>query len=150
MTKKRYAARRNSKLARFRKIFLFSLLLVCLCSLGLFAYRYHLTEPDSILKTVSNLKNWMADRKAGLNKQVAKAKQLATHKPESKPNVHFEFYTALPKMQIEPSIASSESVKRDQSKQIVERKKESPNQLNKVFDAEALERDFSQQLAQKR
>jgi len=150
MTKKRYAARRNSKATRFRKFFLFSVLLVSLC-FGLFAYRYqsHITELESISQAISHLKSWMADRKTGLNKQVAKAKQLAIRKPEPKPSVHFEFYTALPKMQIEPSHIASDSLKKDQPKQVVNHSKALTNPFNNVFDAEQLEKDFLQQLAQK-
>jgi hypothetical protein len=151
MTKKRYSARRNSKSIRFRRFFLLSLLFVFLC-FGVFLYRYpsaQLTQTGTVSQTISHLKNWMIDRKAGLNKQVAKAKQLAIHKSEPKPAVHFEFYTALPKMQIEPSHTSSDSLKNNSPRQLVNRSQESISPLNNVFNAEQLEKDFSQQLAQK-
>lgn len=49
---------------------------------------------------VSRFRGWVGERKTHLNHGLDKVKKLAANKTEAEPQIHFEFYTALPKMQV--------------------------------------------------
>lgn len=51
---------------------------------------------------VAYLENWMAERKNHINQNLEKVKRVAVN-DENAPPIHFEFYTALPNMQVKVS-----------------------------------------------
>src|SRR3990167_2707059 len=69
---------------------------------GILLYRDK-TNPFSTLfntPALSRLVAWIGDHKAHVRQNVVKVKQLVTNKEETEPAIHFEFYTALPDMQV--------------------------------------------------
>jgi flagellar basal body-associated protein FliL len=56
----------------------------------------------------TQMKTWMSERRGHLNKKVAKIKPVKIRQNESEPQIHFEFYTALPNMQVNGSHALAE------------------------------------------
>lgn len=46
------------------------------------------------------MQHWVSASRHHLHQDLAKMKQLAIKKKEGPPPIHFEFYTALPKMQV--------------------------------------------------
>jgi len=51
----------------------------------------------------SRMKTWVSERKSHLNQGLVKVKRLAANKSDPAPEIHFEFYTALPNMQVKLS-----------------------------------------------
>jgi flagellar basal body-associated protein FliL len=48
----------------------------------------------------TQIKAWMADRRGHLTKKASQPKHVLAKQHESEPQIHFEFYTALPNMQV--------------------------------------------------
>ncbi len=61
-------------------------------------------KPSPIVPFVSSyvtrLKIWITERKAHLHQSIVQAKRLDVNKNEVEHDIHFEFYTALPSMQV--------------------------------------------------
>ncbi len=72
-----------------------SVLFVCL--VGFFPYKKTFPLVSSYFV---RLKIGIAERKAHLHQETLKAKQIAVKKNEADPEIHFEFYTVLPNMQV--------------------------------------------------
>ncbi len=51
----------------------------------------------------SRMKTWVSERKTHINQGLVKVKRLAANKNAPPPEIHFEFYTTLPKMQVKLS-----------------------------------------------
>jgi hypothetical protein len=95
-SRKRYSDKRALKQKRRRMIYI-SLFLVLLGCIGAGIY-YVKDKPF-----VASAKSWLVERKSHLQKGVVKVKQLAANKETPPEQIHFDFYTALPNMHIEPS-----------------------------------------------
>ena len=112
--------------------------------MGFYFYRTDRMPFDGlVVSTVGQIKTWARDRKNNLQQGVVKVKQLAIKKPAEEPQIHFEFYTALPDMQMtapEP----------EQSEGDIALKKEALRShvaANALFaSSEELEHDLSEQL----
>jgi cell division protein FtsN len=77
-------------------------------SVAVYQYKNH-TLTTSVITTYANrFKTWIAEHRHHLQQGLVKVKQLATTKPEDQP-IHFEFYTALPKMQVTVSAPDTTS-----------------------------------------
>lgn len=91
-----------------------SALAVIVLGAGLFIYQQRQTEGrwPAFTATLGEMKAWVAERKSRLKSEVAAAKTLAAAPDEAASQVHFEFYTSLPNMQVSataPVVASSTS-----------------------------------------
>ena len=53
-----------------------------------------------VVASVAHVKTWLAERHQHLHQHMTQVKQLAANKPAAEPAIHFEFYTALPNMQV--------------------------------------------------
>lgn len=105
---------------------------------------------------VEQMKNWVAERKNHLHKNLEKVKQVAVRKSEPPPPIHFEFYTALPNMQvplpetekneIHPVVATANQAL---PATIPQTKKISTTNANTtIFDADRLQRALKEELNQ--
>src|SRR3990167_9175223 len=112
--KSNYAAKRAAGRARRRWVMLAVMFVLVIggCS-ALFVYiANHQQERFSqFSRKVMGLSHWFADRKTrlqtGLDKKLADIKQVSVKADEDK-DLHFEFYTALPAMQISVSRAEAD------------------------------------------
>lgn len=119
------------------------LILFSLCAL-LVSYQYHKNPKNypAILASITKMTNWVSERKNHLHKNIVKVKQLATSKnPEDVP-IHFEFYSALPKMQMIAPVDKTETVMNP----ALNRPLKKPLIKSVVADASELEEDLSSQL----
>jgi cell division protein FtsN len=109
--------------------------------------------PPIVSSYVEQMKSWVAERKNHLNKNLEKVKQVAVRKSEPAPPIHFEFYTALPNMQVplpemekneNPIVATANSGLPATISQI---KKTATNiSSNTIFDADRLQRALKEEL----
>ena len=110
------------------------------------AYKYPFQTPISsfipgpIVSYTEKIRSWITERKEHFHKKMDKVKQVALRRVDSNPPpIQFEFYTALPNMQIpvpEPETkVSSSTTKSTQEKKSIA-----------LFDAERLQREFKQEL----
>lgn len=110
-----------------------------ICLAGFFSYNKSPTS--SLLSSyVAHVKTWIAERKARLHHEVVKAKQVVVNKNDSEPEIHFEFYTALPNMQITVSGPFTNEKSRDSNTNLAI--KMASKQMA-IFDEEQIEREFS-------
>lgn len=156
---KRKSSKKNSSHSKWRWVLIGSASIIC-CMVILVAdlYREHSLIstfiPSNVSLYVEQMKSWIAERRNHLHKNLEKVKQVAVRKGDPSPPIHFEFYTALPNMQvpIPESAKSEESVvaAANQSHKITPPiKKPSVNVANTtIFDADRLQRAFKEELNQ--
>jgi hypothetical protein len=108
-TKKNVAMKRTSEFARWLRILLIGVMVLLLTGIIFFAYQYPKGGPGSsvIASYSSRITHFIAAHKNHLHRNLVKVKQLTMNKNESEPQIHFEFYTALPNMHISASEASA-------------------------------------------
>jgi len=133
---------------------LLSVVLVSLMSgLGFFVYQVR-RQPDQfplIASGVQRVADWVAARKTHMSEKLEKVGRMAANKEanNAEQQVHFEFYTALPNMQIVAmeSETSEASVPKKVSPIVPSvAKKVSPI----VVSANDLERELSEQLSKQK
>ncbi|RDI41679.1 SPOR domain-containing protein [Aquicella lusitana] len=115
------------------------------CCVAYFAYQHIRANAGFSEGAVyfSQIKNWFGERKSRLRQDIAKAKQLVKNREKpAEPTIHFEFYTALPNMQV---TVSEPADKAEKSKnEIKMASKRHPAFLN----ADELEREFAKEIRQ--
>src|SRR5580698_3378361 len=80
-------------------IFMVMIILVTAIA-GFFTYKKQSPIVPFVSSYVTRLKTWITERKAHLHQSMVKVKRIAVNKNEVEHEVHFEFYTALPSMQV--------------------------------------------------
>ncbi len=90
--KNRHATRRRTPAESRRRLVIGASVLGCLLVIsGLVAVGY--SQPQIF-------QYWVSKSRQHLHRDLAKVKQLAVKTKEGPPPIHFEFYTALPNMQV--------------------------------------------------
>lgn len=146
----RFAAKKSSReraSQRMRWVMLI-VLLVCAGS-GALLYRSRETVLPVVTASVDHIKQWLAERKNHLNKGLVKVKKLAAaNKNEAEPQIHFEFYSALPSMQMSAPVAA-ENTKATPPSAIASKTpvKKLPHGKS-IVDAASIERELSEQIKQ--
>ena len=81
---------------------LFAVIALVFAGLVYLEYHYKVTSTrfPAVKAYVSRVTSWIAERKSHLHNELSKVKQLAATQNNASQEVHFEFYTALPKMQV--------------------------------------------------
>ncbi len=101
----------------------------------------HWQMPTYISAYITRFNTWIAERKHHLN-PVAKVKQIAMDKTNAPEPIHFEFYTALPNMQVGmPNSVSHSNV-------VDNEKTNGKKAVNAApfISAEQLEKDFAREI----
>lgn len=124
-------------------------------SAGWFTYRY-LQTPEAFPRVAAYVERsqvWLQRNRTRLHQDIEKVKKIAANKPEAAPPIHFEFYTALPHMQVKlPGDVKEEEAQRPTkpvmtAESVVSEKPLKPMAGNKpIFDADQLQRAFSEEL----
>lgn len=99
--KKMFATKKTAKPKRLRWFFFASLLLFVLgAGTTFYQYKKILTSDSVIATNFAKISTWIAAHKTHLHDGLAKVKQIASNKDAEDEPIHFEFYTALPNMQV--------------------------------------------------
>lgn len=77
-----------------------AMVMLFLCLAGFFSYNKPSSFSPIISSSFSQLKFWVSECKRRFQQKVVKVKQAVVNKNPIEPDIHFEFYTALPNMQI--------------------------------------------------
>jgi hypothetical protein len=96
---------------------------------------------------MTRAKVWMTERKEYLHNDIEKVKRIAVNSEEAPP-VQFEFYNALPNMQVAISAPSVETPK----KKIIIHKPSENKKLaanSTIFDADRLQRAFDEEMKER-
>lgn len=121
---------------------------------GWFTYRY-LQTPEAFPRVASYVERsqeWLQRNRSRLHQDIEKVKKIAANKPEAAPPIHFEFYTALPHMQVKLPGDVKEEAQRPQNpvmtaESVVSNKPLKPVAGEKpIFDADQLQRAFGEEL----
>lgn len=159
--RKRVAANQAIQDRQLRRtwVFVFALVAILLGSLLWFGYQYQSLSAQGTHKMtayVAQMQQWMTERKTRLHDKVDSVKKIVTHKLDPNPPIHFEFYTALPHMQIKLSDASKTegSARRINATMtadsVVNRKPvKQPVVSAGIFDANQLQRALHEELQRK-
>lgn len=130
---------------------------VVLGGAGWFTYRY-LQAPEAFPRVaayVERSQEWLSQHNTRLHQNIEKVKKIASNKPDATPPIHFEFYTALPHMQVKlPDAAKEEDESTPPSanpvitaESVVSNKPLKPSSGTKpIFDADQLQRAFGEEL----
>jgi cell division protein FtsN len=127
--------------SRRRTPILFVSLAILLSGAGLIAYQYkkHPEHFPVAAATFSRFTNWLSQKKQ-TEQEDGKAKSLADNEDVSHSKIHFEFYTALPNMHMEPITKINKPAPETVTPKTTEIAQTS------VINPAELERDFSTQL----
>lgn len=146
------SAMKQSVFGRWRWPISLCLLAFLLVGAGYFILQHQRTSPW-ILSYFSRIEAWVAERKqhwqkGGARDNTVKAKITTANKNNnSPPPIHFEFYTALPDMQVAVSEPVMQAKTVVTSGSVVSKKSSSSSIKNvTVVSAEELEQEFSKQL----
>jgi hypothetical protein len=134
---------------------------VLICAVACYAWlRYHPQNQMQVTASFSRMKTWVSERKTHLNQGLVKVKRLAANK-DVPPEIHFEFYTALPGMQVkvvdlnaQERNAQSGRTRKDivpGAAVVSEKTQSTASKLSStaIFSEHDLERDLSAQVIQK-
>lgn len=128
---KKYSRRSHAR-TKWLIIFIFMLIILLFAS-GVFIYKHKkpLVLTQIFTSEFNRVKSWLDERKQGWRKNLVKTQPVVNHKDEIKPDIHFEFYTALPRMQIK-----------------VQENPKPENITNdaKIFDAEKLQHSLANEI----
>lgn len=137
----RHAAKRSSHHGR-RISYLWSLVfVVLLIGAGFYVYKYRSSLPvTGISGYVEKISTWVKDYRGQLKQKIDKAKSLVKDAEAPPPEMHFEFYSALPNMQMNATDAVSQ---KNQIQEKPANKKIISSANPFAVSAEELEKDFS-------
>jgi hypothetical protein len=113
-SKRRYIEKRSGMNSR---IVFFIIFLVLLSGIGIGVYQYRKEHSTIVSTYFASLTNWFAERKNHLHQGMGKTKQLSEAKEAQPEQIHFEFYTTLPNMQIKPKEINPAQSNKRESKQ---------------------------------
>lgn len=114
-TKKKLSIKQSSSLRWGWVLIAFIFLLVLpLLGYAIYKHKQNTLNTPVVSDYFSKIENWMGERKAHWQKKLVndnskKVKSFTTTKNQAVPQIHFEFYTALPNMQVivtEPEITT--------------------------------------------
>lgn len=141
--KKNYAAKRITGRLRRRWVLIACVFVILIggIGLGLSIAKRHPERFAEFSQHIAKVKQWFVERKGrlqnGLDRKISTIKELSAKK-EADQDVHFEFYTALPAMQIsKPLVSSTPSIKAPAAKSL-------------FLDPAELERDFANRISHQR
>jgi hypothetical protein len=117
-------------------------LVILLCATGFFVYKFKKPQPLArvLYWQIEKVHTWAAERRHHLQNKLVKVKQLVINNNQTKSDIHFEFYTMLPTMQIKPQDAPEI---KPVSKAIIIPKMP---QENKIFDAATLQNSLENEI----
>lgn len=92
-SKKHFVNRRAQQKSRLRWVLLLSVLAILVVGVGFL-------KSKTLLPYYAKITHWASEKRTQLSKSVTKTKQAVTAQNSVQPEVHFEFYTALPNMQV--------------------------------------------------
>jgi len=97
--------------------------------------------------------HWFSERKQHLHQGIEKVKQMTKNQETTPEQIHFDFYTALPAMQMPASVATNENLDTQPTShstpKTVKPDVQKPTNLaaeRALFDPTEIEQDFSNQL----
>jgi cell division protein FtsN len=128
-----------------RRWMLSSLVIITLCAAIIITSQYK--KPSIVSAKLASysmrIQNWIAERKNHLHQDIIKVQQIAANKNDNDQQIHFEFYTALPNMQV--SVADL-SARDDRSAPKVVAVKKTVNTA--IINADQLERELNSEMKQ--
>lgn len=134
---------KRRSVARGRWIAVFFVLIIGFSFLFYFCYQSSFSF--FVSSYTSSFKDWMSKRKKHFYQAKIKVKQLKPNKPiENEPEIHFEFYTALPNMQI--PVPDIDLTKNQKIKRNKENKKIIVQSKPVIFNADRLEQEWSAEI----
>lgn len=92
-SKKHFVNKRAQQKSRFRWLLLLSVLAVLVGGVAFL-------KSKTLSPYYAKITHWASEQRTQISKSVEKTKQAVTAKNDVPPEVHFEFYTALPNMQV--------------------------------------------------
>lgn len=152
-SQKNYGRQRGTP-PRRRAPILFVSLGILFSGAGLIAYEYK-KHPEHFPVATANFSrfaNWLSHKKPTAQ-EIEKTKSLAENEELTDNKIHFEFYTALPNMRIEPTKPAEDKTvavaKIEKSVPEVVTPKTTESAQTSIINPAELERDLSMQLATK-
>lgn len=157
-----YAAKRNTGRPHRRWLILGAVLILMVGGSLQYIYvaKHHPERLAQFSEQVSGFRHWFVDRKArlqtGLDKKLTDIKTLSAKKTEDE-EVHFEFYTALPAMQMSVAEANLETKAPASAGVVTDDKKKPAATLSPMkslaakslfLDPAELEQDFAKRFTQ--
>lgn len=92
------------------RVMVFALVFVLLAGCITFVYQQRNQRMQVVAATFVELKTWITEHTSRVHQQIKAAKQQLAIKDTAPPEIHFEFYTALPKMQVEVEQADNKKL----------------------------------------
>jgi len=89
----------TKKSNQWRKLIVAPFLILIVIALSVLVYQQRHTRLQSAINSMEALKAWVMEHTNHAHQQIAQIKKIVA-KPDTPPEIHFEFYTALPKMQV--------------------------------------------------
>lgn len=136
------SGKRSGQRLRGRWVLLIVLLLCLLGVLGyyIFQQKKHPEQFPMATAFFTSVKSWFSEHKQQLHQNIESVKQMTKNQETPPEQIHFDFYTALPAMQMPASMAAKEN----------EPAAVKPAKERALFDPAELEEDFSKQMMQSR
>lgn len=152
-TKRKVSAKKITS-SHWRRVMGVTLFVAFFSGLGFLFFQYKKNTLSSFFSSYfGQVENWIAARKNHLQKGLAndenktkKKPVIAQKNPPPRP-IHFEFYTALPNMQVDMPTPIVEMKKPEVVKTVAEKKKQTSKNIA-VVSAEELEKELAEHFKQ--
>jgi|WetSurMetagenome_2_1015567.scaffolds.fasta_scaffold250267_2 hypothetical protein len=151
---KKKSVLKHDSLLRWRWALFLFLFGLFVSGIGYSFYHYKQSSGTSpwLSSTFSHLERWIAERKqhwqqGRMRDDTSKTKRFVTNKSNAPPPIHFEFYTALPNMQVtvpNPVLEAKNTTLAPVARPQAQAKKMA------VVSAEELEQELSEQIKRRR
>lgn len=104
-----FIKKKSAKAGRkWRSIILSTVIGLTVLGLSAVFYKHRIQTIKFVTVSYAEMKAWVTAHRSHVGQQLKAARQIAL-KEQSPPEIHFEFYTALPKMQINPTDSVKEA-----------------------------------------
>ncbi|EKD70448.1 MAG: hypothetical protein ACD_46C00533G0009 [uncultured bacterium] len=144
----RYAVKRSRAGSRNRFKLLISIaVIIFIGAVSFYVYRYYPEKLTMAGEYAKRLSAWAGEYRQHWRQKLVKVKELAQSNDAPPPEIHFEFYSALPNMQMNAADIVQDEKNQTRTKTI--KKKKSGKSLAEntaIVDAEELENDISEQI----
>ncbi len=129
-------------------VMILAVLVLVISAGSFFVYKKRLPVFPVVSAYVMRVKTWIAERKVRLHQGITKVKQIAVNKNEAEPAIHFEFYTALPNMQV--TIPDTQVRDNQASRNVNQAKRDKPKTTKKlaIISAEQVDHELATEFIQ--